>query len=173
MLRELLAELENQGLVERKRNRGAIVRRVDTESLVEIMEIREVLEGLCARLAAQKSKPADWRDLEQAFGERAEKMVKNLEFENYLNLVAEFRERMVEASHNKELSKLIYSLFAKITIVQRRIAILPGRIGEAIKEHREVLKAIMSGDPKKAEEAKRKNLRTARQYLVKYKAWVL
>lgn len=173
MLRELLAELETQGLVERKGRRGAMVRRVDTESLVEIMEIREVLEGLCARLAAQKSKPEDWRDLKEAFGERAEKMVKNLEFENYLNLVAEFRERMVEAAHNKELSKLIYSLFAKITIVQRRIAILPGRIEEAIKEHREVLKAIMSGEPKKAEEAKRKNMRTARQYLVRYKTWVL
>ena len=173
MLRELLAELETQGLVEKKRNRGTMVRRVDTESLVEIMEIREVLEGLCARLAAQKSKPEDWRDLEEAFGERAEKMVKNLEFENYLKLVADFRERMVKASNNKELSKLIYSLFAKITIVQRRIAILPGRIGEAIKEHREVLKAIMSGDPAKAEKAKRKNLRTARQYLVRYKTWVL
>jgi DNA-binding GntR family transcriptional regulator len=173
MLRELLAELEAQGLVERKPNRGSMVRRVETESLIEIMEIREVLEGLCARLAAQKSKPEDWRDLEEAFGEHAEKMVKNHEFENYLKLLADFRGRMVEASHNKELSKLIYSLFAKITIVQRRIAILPGRMGEAIKEHKEVLKAIMSGDAEKAEEAKRKNLRTARQYLIKYKNWVL
>lgn len=173
MLRELLAELETQGLVEKKRNRGAMVRRIDTESLIEIMEIREVLEGLGARLAAQKSKREDWFDLEEAFGERAEKMVKNLEFENYLTLVADFRERMVDAAHNKELSKLIYSLFAKITVVQRRVAILPGRIGEAIKEHREVLKAIMSGDPKKAEAAKRKNLRTARHYLIKYKTWVL
>jgi len=173
LLRELLAELEIQGLVEKKPNRGTMVRRVDTEALVEIMEIREVLEGLCARLAAQKSKPEDWRDLKEAFGDRADKMVKNLEFENYLNLVAEFRDRMVEASCNKELSKLIHSLFAKITIVQRRIAILPGRMGEAINEHREVLKAIMSGDPQKAEAAKRKNMRTARNYLIKYKSWVL
>jgi DNA-binding GntR family transcriptional regulator len=173
MLREVFAELENQGLVERKPNRGAMVRRVDTESLVEIMEIREVLEGLCARLAARKSKPQDWLDLQEIFGETADKMVKNLEFENFLNLVANFRERMVEASENKELAKLIHSLFAKITIVQRRIVILPGRIEEAIKEHREVLRAIMSGEPTKAEEAKRTNLRNAREYLVKYKTWVL
>ncbi len=173
MLRELLAELEAQGLVERKPNRGTVVRRFEPGSLIEIMEIREVLEGLCARLAAQKSKPEDWRDLEEAFGEQAEKMVKNLDFENYLKLLADFRGRMVEASHNKELAKLIYSLFAKITIVQRRIAILPGRMAEAVKEHKEVLKAIMAGDPKKAEEAKRKNLQTARQYLIKYKNWVL
>lgn len=173
MLREILAELENQGLVEKKPNRGTMVRRVDTESLLEIMEIREVLEGLAARLAAQKSRPEDWRDLEEVFGEKAESMVDHLEFENFLGLVAEFRERMVKASHNRELSKLIYSLFAKITIVQRRVVILPGRMKQSIDEHRAVLKAIMSGDPDKAEEAKRENLRTARQYLTKYKSWVL
>jgi DNA-binding GntR family transcriptional regulator len=173
MLREVLAELENQGLVERKPNRGAMVRRVDTESLMEIMEIREVLEGLCARLAAQKSKPQDWLDLRDAFGERAEKMVRNHEFEGYLGLVEDYRERMVKASCNKELAKLTYSLFAKITIVQRRIVILPGRMEEAVKEHREVIEAIMAGDPERAEEAKRRNLRNAREYLAKYKSWVL
>jgi DNA-binding GntR family transcriptional regulator len=173
MLREILAELENKGLVERKPNRGAMVRRIDKESLLEIMEIREVLEGLSARLAAGKSKPQEWKDLEQAFGEPADKMVRDLEFENFLNLVAEFRERTVKAAGNKELSKLIYSLFAKITIVQRRIVILPGRMEQAIKEHREVLCAIMSNDQEKAEEAKRTNLRTAREWLMRYKSWVL
>jgi DNA-binding GntR family transcriptional regulator len=173
MLREALAELENQGLVERKPNRGAMVRRVDPDALMEVMELREVLEGLCARLAAQNSKPGEWLDLKEAFGERAEKMVRNHEFEDYLRLVANFRERMVKASCSKELAKLTYSMFAKITIVQRRIVILPGRMEQAVKEHREVLKAIMAGDPEKAEEAKRKNLRNARECLAKYKSWVL
>jgi DNA-binding GntR family transcriptional regulator len=172
MLREVLAELENQGLVERKPNRGAMVRRVDTEALMEIMELREVLEGLCARLAAQNSKPEEWLDLKEAFGERAEKMVRNHEFEDCL-LVADFRERMVRASCSKELAKLTYSMFAKITIVQRRIVILPGRMEQAIKEHREVLKAIIASDPERAEEAKRKNMRNARECLAKYKRWVL
>lgn len=173
MLREVLAELENQGLVERKPNRGATVRRIDTGSLMEIMEIREVLEGLCARLAAKNSRPEEWKDLEEAFGKRAERMVRDHEFENYLGLVAEFRERMVKASGSKELARLTYSLFEKITIVQRRIVILPGRMEAAIKEHREVIKAIMSGNPVKAEETKRRNLRNAREYLEKYKSWVL
>lgn len=173
MLREVLADLESQGLVERKPNRGAMVRRVDTESLMEIMEVREVLEGLCARLAAQNSKPQDWLDLREAFGERAEKMARDHEFEEYLGLVAQLRERMVEASWNKELAKLTYSLFSKITLVQRRIVILPGRMEEAIKEHREVIDAIISRDPARAEEARRRNLRSARECLVKYKSWVL
>lgn len=172
MLREILADLDSQGLVEKKPNRGTMVRRIDSQSLLEIMEIREVLEGLAARLAAQKTDPQDWRDLEAAFGDPAAKMVENTEFEKYLDLVARLRERMVDAAGNDELSKLIYSLFAKITLVQRRIVILPGRIEQAIMEHRQVLKALIAGDPDKAEIMKRLNLRSARECLKRYKSYV-
>lgn len=173
MIREVLAELERQGLVAKQPKRGTLIRRVNSESLLEIMEIREVLEGLAARLAAQKSKPSDWLDLEKEFGEPFDQIVENLDFEKYLDLITAFRNRMVEAAQNEELAKLINSLYAKIRIVQRRIVILPGRIQQAIEEHREVLKAIMEGDPDKAERVKRLNMRSAREYLTKYKKWVL
>jgi DNA-binding GntR family transcriptional regulator len=58
-------------------------------------------------------------------------------------------------------------------IVQRRIVILPGRIQEAMEEHRQVLKAIMKGDAEKAEAKKRFNIRNARTWLGKYKKWVV
>lgn len=173
MIREVLADLESQGLVAKQPKKGTLIRRIDSESLLEIMEIREVLEGLAARLAAQKSKPSDWLDLEKEFGEPFDQIVKNLDFEKYLDLITAFRNRMVEAAQNEELAKLINSLYAKIRIVQRRIVILPGRIQQAIEEHREVLKAIMEGDPDRAEEMKRLNLQSAREFLKKYKKWVL
>ncbi len=173
MLREILGDLENLGLVEKFPNRGTTVRRIDSRSLLEIMEIREVLEGLAARLAAQNSKPQDWQNLAKEFGEPFEQIVKNLEFERYLNLIGTFRDRMVVAASSEELSKLIISMYAKIQIVQRRIVILPGRIEQAIHEHRAVLKAIMEGNPEKAEKMKRLNMKNAREWLEKYKAWVL
>lgn len=173
LLREILADLDSQGLVERKPNRGAVVRRVDSNSLMEIMDIREVLEGLAARLAARNSNPKDWIELEEAFGEPAEKMVKNQDFDKFLELVATLREHIVKAAQNEELSNLIYLLFAKITIVQRRVVILPDRMKQGIKEHREVIKAIMSGDENAAEQKKKENLRSARNYLEKYKKWIL
>jgi DNA-binding GntR family transcriptional regulator len=137
------------------------------------MEIREVLEGLAARLAAEKSKPDDWRDLEKEFGEPFEQIVKDMDFKSYLDLISLMRDRMVAAAQSDELSKLIFSMYAKIQIVQRRIVILPGRINQAITEHRRVLAAIMEGNPDKAEKMKRLNMRNAREYLEKYKAWVL
>ena len=173
LLREVLGELESQGLVEKHRNKGSMVRRIDSRSLLEIMEIREVLEGLAARLAAQKSKPGDWRDLEKQFGEPFEQIVKDLDFEKYLDLISIFRDRMVAAAQSEELSKLINSQYAKIRIVQRRIVILPGRMQHAIKEHRDVLNAILAGDPDKAEKMKRINMKKARECLEKYKKWVL
>jgi DNA-binding GntR family transcriptional regulator len=100
-------------------------------------------------------------------------MVKNRDYEEYLALITHLRKRTVEAAKNKELSKLIDSIYAKIRIVQRRIIILPGRIEKAINEHRTVLKAIMEGDSARAEKMKRSNLRSAREYLKKYEKWVL
>jgi len=173
LLREIFTDLYSQGLVERKPNHGAIVRRVDSKSLMEIMDIREVLEGLAARLAARNSNPEDWIELEEAFGEPAEKMVENQDFDKFLELVATLREHIVKAAQNEELRNLIYSLFAKITIVQRRVVILPDRMKQGIKEHREVIKAIISGDENAAEQKKKENLRSARNYLEKYKKWIL
>jgi DNA-binding GntR family transcriptional regulator len=137
------------------------------------MDIREVLEGLAARLAAQKSRPEDWADLEREFAESFERIVRESDFDSYLDLITAFRERMVVAAQNEDLSKLINSLYAKIRIVQRRLIILPGRMQQAVKEHRDVLKAIMEGNPESAEEKKRKNLRNAGAWLQKYKTWVL
>jgi len=173
MLREILSELESLGLVEKRRNRGTTVRRINSRSLLEVMEIREVLEGLAARLAAQNSSPDDWRDLEKEFGEPFEQIVKNMDFKSYLDLISLLRDRMVAAAQSDELSKLIVSMYAKIQLVQRRIAILPGRINQAITEHRRVLAAIMEGNPDKAEKMKRQNMRNAREFLEKYKTWVL
>jgi DNA-binding GntR family transcriptional regulator len=173
LIRGVLTELEVQELVKKVPNKGTVVCKIDPESLFEILEIREVLEGLSARLAARKTTAKDWKDLEKKFDEPAEQMVKNKQYEEYLSLITEFRKRTVKAAQNEELSRLINSIYAKIRIVQRRIIILPGRIEEGIIEHRETLNAIMKGDPALAEEMKRKNLRSALEYLKKYEKWVL
>ena len=172
-IRQVLADLEKQDLVERIPNKGTVVRRVDSESLIEIYEIREVLEGLVARLAAFKSDPQDWEELNREFGEPCELMVENHEFEQYLALITKLRQVMVEKAQSRELSKLIDSIYAKIRIVQRRVIILPGRIQKGMLEHREVINALMEGDPDKAEIMKRRNLQSAREDLLKYQNWIL
>ncbi|MEN8211722.1 MAG: GntR family transcriptional regulator [Thermodesulfobacteriota bacterium] len=172
VIREILSQLEAQGLVKKVPNKGTVVCKIDPGSLFEIFEIREVIEGLAARKAAQNTTAKDWKDLEKKFGAPGDKIVQNKQFEEYLSLVTEFRKRIVSSAQSKELSALINSIYAKIRIVQRRVIILPGRIEKGIIEHREVLNAIMKGDPDMAESMKRNNLHSALKDLKRYKKWV-
>ena len=59
--------LEHEKLVEVKPRRGFFVRLFKTEEMIGIFEIREVLEGLAARRAAQCITDKDCRKLEQIF----------------------------------------------------------------------------------------------------------
>lgn len=52
-VREAIRELESLGIVEVARNRGARVSLIDDEELREIYDVRAVLEGYAAELAAQ------------------------------------------------------------------------------------------------------------------------
>ncbi|WP_431284365.1 GntR family transcriptional regulator [Humitalea sp. 24SJ18S-53] len=63
-VREALRQLDAEGLVTLRANRGALVTRHDRAALAEIFEMRALLEGLCARHAARAATPADIGDLE-------------------------------------------------------------------------------------------------------------
>jgi len=173
LARDILHDLESRGLVEKERNKGATVRRIDLKTLFEIMELREVIEGLAARLAARNTTSKDWQDLVAEFGAPFEELVKKMDFEQFLALVNKFQKRVVQAAANAELSLVSDRMYTKMLIVQRRAVLLPGRLQEALKEHREVLQAIVDGDEERAEEMKRKNIRSALNFMIKYKKWVL
>jgi DNA-binding GntR family transcriptional regulator len=172
VVRSVFYALEIEGLVEKRPNKGVTVRSFDFDTLLEIMEIRQSLESMAAYLAAQRTKPEDWKDLYIEFGKPLDDSIEQLDFETYFQMISAFRSRLLSAAKNEELSKLVNSLFAKIQIVQRRIIILPGRIKEAITEHRAILKALMEGDAAEAERLKRLNLQSATECLKKYKKWV-
>src|SRR5687767_9008600 len=52
-VREAIRQLEVEGLVARTRFVGVTVRQLTPEEVIELLDIREVLEGLVARLATQ------------------------------------------------------------------------------------------------------------------------
>ena len=173
MLREIFVNLEIQGLIRKQPNKGAIVREINLKFLLEIMDIREVLEGLAVRLATKNTSPEDWSDLEEEVNKSWDEIVRNSEFERHLKLSRKFRSRIFDAARNEELSNLSDTLIARIMLVQRRTAILPGRIKQSAQEQRAVLRAIIEGNPSKAERLKRLNLRNAKACLNKYKNWIV
>ena len=172
-VREALMALQERGLVERIENRGAIVVKLDLDQVFEIYQVREVLEGLTVRLATENTDPASWQDLVELFEGPMQTYVQNGDYEAFLGGYAVFRRRIIEAAANPVLTAMIDSIYEKTQALIRRIILLPGRAEQGLKEHCAVLAAMRRGDAEEAERSRRENMRSAREYIVRYKNFIL
>lgn len=172
-VRDAFGALAQRGLIQRIPNRGAVVARLDLSQVFEIYDVREMLEGLCVRLAVQRTKPQAWQDLVQLFGKPMEAIVKRGDFEEYIANLDRLRSRTVEVAANAVLADMLDSINDKTREIQRRIIILPGRAAEGLKQHRAVLAAMRKGDALKAEQLRRANIRSSREYLERFQSFVL
>jgi len=172
-VREALMALQERGLVERIPNRGAIVVKLDLEQVFEIYQVREVLEGLVVRLAAENSDPASWQDLVDLFEGPMGKYAEAGDLESFLDGYALFRRRTTEAAANPVLTAMIDSIYEKTQVLIRRIIVLPGRAEQGLKEHRAVLIALRRGDAEEAERCRRQNMKSARAFIERYKSFIL
>lgn len=173
IVREALSALEQRGLIERIPNRGAVVVRLDLSQVFEIYDTREVLEGLCARLATQNAPPESWQDLVEMFDAPMQANVARGDYESFFAGYALFRRRSLEAAANPVLSNMLDTIYDKTQAVIRRIMILPGRAEIGLNEHRAVLAAMRRGDADEAERLRRLNMRSAKEYLKRFQSFVL
>lgn len=173
LVREALFALEQRGLIERIPNRGAVVVRLDLSQVFEIYDLREVLEGLCARLATQNTSPESWQDLVEMFEGPMVEFVKQNDYESFLTGYAIFRRRLIEAAANPILAGMLDSIYEKTQAIIRRIIVLPGRAQLGLSEHQAVLAAMRRGDADEAERLRRVNMRSGKDYLKRYQSFVL
>jgi 4-hydroxy-4-methyl-2-oxoglutarate aldolase len=157
VVRAALARLEQEGLVERERNRGARVRMISEREAVEILEARTVLEGLAARYAAERADAEAIRSLRSILAE----MHSRLEAGDLLGASdqnARLHERMREAADHPTSARLISGLRSQLVRFQYRTILVPGRSDRSYSEHEAIVEAIAAHDPDAAETAMRTHL---------------
>ena len=172
-VREAFSALEQRGLIERIPNRGAIVSRLDLPQVFHIYETREVLEGLCARLATRHAKPESWADLVELFDGPMAEYARQSDFDAFLSGYELFRRRSLAAAANPVVTQMLDSIYEKTQVLIRRIIILPGRAEVGLQEHRAVLDAMRAGDEEAAERLRRVNMRSAKDCLARYQKYIL
>jgi DNA-binding GntR family transcriptional regulator len=172
-VREVLTALEQRGLVERIPNKGAIVVRLETSQIYDIYEVREVLEGLCVRLATQRGDKKMWVKYFNEFSGQLERCVEQGDIDQYIAAYERFHADVVTATGNQILAELLDSIFERTQTIIRRTIILPGRAAHGLKQHQAVLSAMVKGDGEKAEEARRETMRSAKSYFDRYQKYVL
>lgn len=172
-VREVLAALEERGLVAREPNRGAVVRRQTAAELLHVFDVREVLEGLCARQATENASPDSWQDLVELFGAPTAALLKAGDIAGYLRHHETLRQRMLAACANPVLVDMLRPLHERVGFVMRRLVLTTNRADEALAEHRAVLAAMRAGDATDAERLKRLQIRSARDALERYQQFLL
>lgn len=174
-MREVFSALEAVGLIERIPNRGAIVSKLELNQVFEIYDVREALEGMCARLATQNAPPESWQDMVDLYapGGVMETYVKDHNIEAFFEHYNDFRHRMIEAANNPVLASMLDGILEKSKVIMRRVMILPGRSEQGLLEQRALVQAMRKGDAEQAERLRRDNIRSAVRHLKRYQTWVL
>ena len=167
-VREALRKLEAEGLVQRSGS-GLIVREFSEQDLTELFYVREALEGMAARLAAENATPGEIADIREllddmeAVGQRGDVVALR-------PLTAEYHRLVGRAAHNGRLLQSLESLLEHVRQMQTSTLLnIEGRAVEALKEHHELLQAIEARDADRAEKLarthRRKTLELRRQLL--------
>ena len=149
-LRSALQRLSEEGLIELKPNRGAVVLGIGAEELVDIYKIRMRLEGLASAEAARRISDEDKKRLREAV-ELSEFYITKQDAEHLKELDSEFHNIIFKASGNRLLYKTLSELHRNIQFYRKRSLTVADRLEKSIKEHREILSAIERGDAEAAD----------------------
>ncbi|MBV8391940.1 MAG: GntR family transcriptional regulator [Alphaproteobacteria bacterium] len=142
-VREALRGLSAEGLVRIEPRRGASVAEITPEVVSELVEVRALLEGLNARLAAERHDPAIVAELRETLA-RGNAAAQSGTSAELAELNAEFHERLSVASRNTVLSEMMRGLRERTSLafaLNRR-----DRAADDWQEHAGVLEAVIAGD---------------------------
>ncbi len=145
-LREALSRLEACNLIERKPNVGARVVTLTREHLVEIYLIRESLEGLAARLAAENMSDKDVNELDALLEKHKHQIIQD---QSYYQKEGDmdFHFRIVKGSNNSYLIDMFSNdLYHLIRLYRYQFGMVSKRVPRAFVEHEQIVDAIRQHD---------------------------
>lgn len=156
-LREALRVLSAENLISLVPNRGAYVTKPTTAEIKEMFAVMSVLEGVCARAAAEKMTPADFARLEELHAELEEKFDVR-DQEEYIRINNRYHSFVQDLAGNRTLNQIVSGLRKKILLYRFQSLNLPGRFEASIKEHRDLLEAFRNRAAPKAEKIMKTHL---------------
>lgn len=162
-IREALARLESEGLVERLPRRGSRVAMMTQKDLDDLSELRAVLESYVVERAQHRWNDRDERALRKLV-EQMDDAARKGNTQRVFVLDVRFHERLWTMTDNPQLQELVAQLRARINRFLRAatLTLEPARLTAQADAHRDLLDAIASGDPGRAHAAMVDHVRVAR-----------
>jgi DNA-binding GntR family transcriptional regulator len=157
-VREALQQLEHNHLVVVVPNKGCFVAPIGIDLIREVFEIREIHECAAARIAAASSSRLQFEEILE--NHDSLKLNDTVEMRHSLLSGYQIHTAIVEAAGNSFLTEYYRTILAHI--VRIRVFFINRfelkRLYETVDEHKQILRAIVDGDPNGAEQAMRGHL---------------
>ena len=167
-IRSAINRLTVEGYIDQSQYKGAVVKRLSPQDIQRLLEVREALEGMACRLAAEYVTDEDKTQLQNIISNMYDAVEQN-DFLRYYGLSGEFHTKFAECSNNPYLFELVQRVNLQTTRFQFRIILVPGRIKESVQEHKEIVEKIINGDGIGAEECMRGHIRKVKTMLLSNK----
>ena len=163
-IREALNQLSKEGIIEIFPRRGAFVKNCTKEEVIEILILREVLEGVAARLATLQMTGGLIEKLEKLFKDFQKGSI------DYAQADEQFHTEIIQASGSTRLVGLVNNLTDSLQMLDMRTVSFryPERIKESLAEHLKIIDAFRARDAVMAENLTREHFQHTRFYYEKH-----
>jgi DNA-binding GntR family transcriptional regulator len=159
-VREVLRRLQHDRLLV-PGARGLQVRAIDPQEVVQVYDMRILLEAEAARQAARARTAVDLALLEGLLGR--DRALESADDETRAATNLEFHSAVWAACHNAVLQDLLQRLVVHLVRAPRSTLADDARWREALDEHAMLLDAIRAGHAERAAEVATQHMRTARE----------
>ncbi|MEX5573736.1 GntR family transcriptional regulator [Pseudomonas lijiangensis] len=169
-LREAIHRLEGQRLLVRVPHVGARVVSLSHAEMIELYEIRESLEGMACRLAAERMTSEQIDELRNVLDTHE----RDAAFQAGLGYYQQegdfdFHYRIIQGSGNKTLSQMLCGeLYQLVRMYRIQFSTTPNRPRQAFAEHHRILDAIADRDGELAELLMRRHIGASRRNIERH-----
>jgi GntR family transcriptional regulator, trigonelline degradation regulator len=151
-IRETLRQLEAEGLLDIYPNRGAVVRKLSTDTVLNLWEVRQALEAVAAERFARHGSPEQVERLEDAI-RRMDAALRARDRKNIKLAKSAIFEAFAAGAQNHLLAAYIRQINVRLSFLWSTSLMVAGRPAESIKEMRALLVAIRNRSPEAARAA--------------------
>lgn len=159
-IREALIRLSQEQLVNVVPRRGTFVTNIGIADLRQLSEVRVELEGLAARLAAERGAAHYWQRMEAVLSSvPAKEDGRDTEMELLMSIDQICHEIIYEAADNRFLEDTLNTLYAlSLRLWHFSLHKMEG-VPDAVRDHLAIMRALQAGDGEKAARLMRRHIR--------------
>ncbi|MEO0635307.1 MAG: GntR family transcriptional regulator [Pseudomonadota bacterium] len=163
-VREAMRRLEADGIVEHRPRTGAVVRTLSHPEVVELYEMRIVLERTAAEMAARHASDAQIDTLDEL---NAQISQCKADGDRAAAINQQFHRTLYNATRNRFLLSSARGLNNALMLLGRTTLEGEDRISAVVQQHGQIIKALRSRDEGAAGEAAEKHLQTSLRHRLK------